>query len=61
MLSFGTSLLALLGVSGMSAVAKANVSLPALLLLDADGDVIWVKPRPKDTAAVDALLKEVRP
>ena len=45
----------------LDAAAKANVPLPALLLLDADGDVIWVKPRPKDTAAVDALLKEVRP
>lgn len=45
----------------VEAVQKANVAMPALMLLDADGDVIWVKPRPKDTAAVDALLREVMP
>lgn len=42
-------------------VQKANVGLPALILLDADGDVIWVKPRPKDVAAVEALVREVSP
>ncbi len=45
----------------VEAATKANVGLPALILLDKDGDVIWVKPRPKDTAAVEALVKEVSP
>lgn len=45
----------------VEAAAKANVGLPALILMDKDGDVVWVKPRPKDTAAVEALLREVSP
>lgn len=45
----------------VEAATKANVGLPALILLDKDGDVIWVKPRPKDTAAVEALVREVSP
>ncbi len=45
----------------VEAATKAGVSLPALILLDKDGDVIWVKPRPKDTAAVEALVREVSP
>lgn len=42
-------------------VNEKNVAMPALILLGKDGDVVWVKPRPKDTAAVDAMLAEVRP
>lgn len=39
----------------------STVGLPALLVLDKDGDVVKAVPRPKDTAAIEALLKEVRP
>lgn len=42
-------------------VAEANkVGLPAILVMN-DGDVLKRIPRPKDTAAMEAVLKEVRP
>lgn len=41
--------------------AAGKVGLPAVLLLDADGDVVRAKAMPKDVAGMAAIIAEVRP
>lgn len=42
-------------------VIRKAPGLPALIIVDADGDVIRAVPCPKNTAGIDSIVKEVNP